>query len=44
MNAARRIAALLLLHPALDGNYRRIKNACVPLPAGPNTGQSAGKA
>ena len=28
MNTARRIAAILLLEPALDGNYERVKRSC----------------
>ena len=33
MNIARRIAGILLLQPALDENYRAVKNATYPWPA-----------
>ncbi len=33
MNIARRIAAILLLEPALDLNYQTIKQSCYPWPA-----------
>lgn len=33
MNMARRIAAILLLQPELDANYRKIKDACYDWPA-----------
>jgi hypothetical protein len=32
MNMARRIAALLLLRPALDANYRAVKSAAYAWP------------
>ena len=34
MNIARRIAAILLLEPSLDGNYQAIKNSTYSWPEG----------
>jgi hypothetical protein len=38
-NIARRIAAILLLEPALDANYEAVKRSPFPWPAGTNAGQ-----
>ena len=40
MNMARRLTAIILLQPALDENYRRVKSAAYAWPAA--TAQSIG--